>query len=46
MNDWRMQGGGGFGTKITLTATEDEIRETVAVMNNKFNLQANVVVDP
>jgi peptidyl-tRNA hydrolase len=46
MSAWREQAGGGFGTKITLAMTRDEIIETVAVMQNKFNLQTNIVTDP
>jgi len=46
MNDWRAQGGGGFGTKITLYATKDEIEQTVEYMNENFGLQTGLVVDP
>jgi len=45
MKDWADQGGGGFGTKITLAATEAEIREVVAAMAGR-NFQAGLVVDP
>lgn len=38
-------GGRGFGTKITLTATQAEILETVEVMKG-FKLLTGVVVDP
>lgn len=46
MADWRNQGGGGFGTKITLAATEAEIREVIPAMAGRYNLQAGLVVDP
>lgn len=46
VHEWRMQGGGGFGTKITLAATEEQIRETVMNMQTTYNLQAGLVVDP
>jgi peptidyl-tRNA hydrolase len=46
MHTWRMQGGGGFGTKITLAATEAEIRETIAEMDGRHGLAAGVVIDP
>lgn len=46
MNDWRAQAGGGFGTKITLAATEAEIRETVTEINKTHGLPAGLVVDP
>lgn len=45
MQDWLNQGGGGFGTKITLAALEEEIPVTCQRMRD-FGLQANTVVDP
>lgn len=45
MHDWRAEGGGGFGTKITLSATEDQILEVVNSMEEK-GIQAGLVVDP
>lgn len=44
--NWRQQGGGGFGTKITLAATEAEIREVIPEMAGRYNLQVGLVVDP
>lgn len=38
--------GRGFGTKITLTATEDQIKETVMYANQVGDLMTGVVVDP
>ena len=45
MNSWRQQAGGGFGTKITLAATEDEIKSALADMA-RWDLQTGLVVDP
>lgn len=46
MSIWREQGSGGFGTKITLAATETQIHEKLAVMNGRFGLQVGLVIDP
>ena len=46
MGDWRQQGGGGFGTKNTLSLTQDEIKETVNYLNTEFGLPTGLVVDP
>lgn len=43
---WRQQGGGGFGTKITLAATEREIIEIVEHLRDTYNMLTNTVVDP
>lgn len=45
MNAWAAQGGGGFGTKITLAATEEQILDVVNSME-QLGLQAGLVVDP
>lgn len=46
MNTWRHQAGGGFGTKITLAATQAQIRQTVTDLSNDFGLKTGLVVDP
>jgi len=46
MHDWRAQGGGGFGTKITLAATEAEIEAAVVLLKEEFDLATGLVVDP
>lgn len=43
---WRNQGGGGFGTEITLAATQAQIRDTIDYMKATFGLQTGLVVDP
>jgi len=45
MEGWAEQGGGGFGTKITLAATEDQILDITNSMEMQ-DLQAGLVVDP
>jgi peptidyl-tRNA hydrolase len=44
MNTWRKQGGGGFGTEITLAATKADILETMTALSNKAF--CGTVVDP
>ena len=46
MHEWRAQGGGGVGTKITLAATEAEVKESVAFIKSEFDLATGLVVDP
>jgi peptidyl-tRNA hydrolase len=46
MDNWRQQAGGGFGTKITLAATEAEIEEALPYLNTEFSLPTGIVVDP
>jgi peptidyl-tRNA hydrolase len=46
MDDWRAQGGGGFGTKITLHATLADMKATVAFMDGlKSGIMSGIVVD-
>ncbi len=45
MTAWAEQGGGGFGTKITLAATEEQIRDAVSGME-QLGYQVGLVVDP
>jgi len=45
MLHWRQQAGGGFGTKITLAATEAEIHATMQQLN-EYGLQTGLVIDP
>lgn len=45
LHEWRAQGGGGFGTKITLAATQDQIQETVLWMQAQ-GFASDVVIDP
>ena len=46
MDEWRYQGGGGFGTKITLAATKAQIFDAVEEMATVYGLQTGTVVDP
>jgi peptidyl-tRNA hydrolase len=46
MDEWRMQGGGGFGTKITLALTQAQILDTVKELATVYGLQTGTVVDP
>mgnify|MGYP000223798839 CR=1 FL=1 len=46
MDEWRQQGGGGFGTKIALALTKAEILDAVEDLAMVYGLQTGTAVDP
>ena len=46
MDGWRKQAGGGFGTKIVLAATEEQIQEIVGRQIELWAATSGFVIDP